>query len=175
MIVIVGSLSARKLNVVASVFERFYPQAHLEVRGCSALSQMPDMPFDRQTLTGARNRAAALSTDTSANYCVGLESGLVERYGLIFEEAWCSILDSSKKECVGYSSGLMVPEVILSLMHQTQLDHSDVMTQVEKQRGDLPNDSWSTYTGGVLQRTISLEEATRNALVQFAPLENSMY
>lgn len=42
-----------------------------------------------------------------------LESGLVERFGQIYEEAWACVISSEMNEYFGYSSGLKVPDSII--------------------------------------------------------------
>lgn len=55
------------------------------------------------------------------------------------------------------------------------MEHCDVMTIIEKEFGNLPNDTWSTYSGGVIIREISLEEAIRNSLIQIVSPDKSFY
>jgi hypothetical protein len=46
---------------------------------------------------------------------------------------------------------------------------------LEEKHGTLPNDTWGSYSGGVLPRTVSLEEALRNALTQVIAPPESFY
>ena len=53
-----------------------------------------------------------------ADYYVGIESGLVERYGPYFEEAWAVIIAGDGKEQIGYSSGLVLPQIVVDELVQ---------------------------------------------------------
>lgn len=175
MKIIIGSGSERKIKMAEKVASQLFPEP-VEVAGYPAKSGVPDTPWDQETCLGAKNRALdAREHRPGADYYLGLESGLIERYGHIYEEAWATVIDQNGKEFYGYSSGLKVPDFILQKMDELKKEHSDVMTIIEEEFGKLPDDSWSTYTGGAILREISLEEALRNALIQVTAPEQSFY
>ena len=174
MKIIVGSTSDRKIKVVERIFKKYFDK-NFSIKGHSALSGVPETPYDKQTFDGAKNRAVDCKKNHKADYYAGLESGLVERYGEIYEEAWACIIDKEGKEYFGYSSGLKLPKYVLQKMKDLDLEHCDAMTIIEKELGSLPNDTWGTYSGGQLIRELSLEEALRNALVQLLPQKTSLY
>lgn len=175
MLIVIGSNSDRKIRITQKIIEQFFPFA-VEVRGYAAVSGVPDTPYDKQTFDGARNRAVDSRINiTDGDFFIGLESGLIERYGHIYEEAWAVVVSNRGKEYCGYSSGLKVPNYILEKMSDLKLDHCDVMTIIEDKFGRLPNDTWGTYSGGAISREISLEEALRNAFIQITASEDSMY
>jgi len=176
MRIIVGTKNIKKIAVVKSVFENFYAENTVIVAGHDADSKMPEAPLDQQTYDGALNRAEACFALGSADYYVGLESGLVERYGHTFEEAWAVIIASSSKKHIGYSSGLMIPNVVVDRMQKGEL-HNNIMAEFDK-LFDLPDDNrdtWSRYTGGSISRIVSLEESLRNALIQNSPSKRNLY
>lgn len=175
MKIIVGSISDRKIKSTLKIAEQLFG-VEVFVEGYKANSGMPDTPFDKQTFEGSRNRALdCFNGNKEFNYVLGLESGLVDRYGHIFEEAWATVIDKNKKEYYGYSSGLKVPDYILKKINELKIEHSDVMTIIEEELGKIPNDTWGTYTGGVLLREVSLEESIRNAFIQISAKEKSFY
>lgn len=55
------------------------------VKGYDVPSDVPDTPHGEEVECGASNRAQALAAE--GVYAVGLESGLVERYGGTYEES----------------------------------------------------------------------------------------
>lgn len=175
MKVIVGSTSKRKIDVVKKVFDQYFSDENLEIISHDSVSGVPNTPYDEQTYIGAKNRASDARQAQSANYYVGLETGMVTRYGILFDEAWACVISKDGNEYFGYSSGLRVPNFILKRMKELTMEHSDAMTIIEKELGDLPNDNSSTYTGGILLRAMSLEEALRNALVQTLPHKTNLY
>lgn len=172
---IIGSISKRKINAAEKIIRQLFNN-NISIIGYNAESQMPDTPYDKQTFDGAKNRALDSKTHiTDKDFYIGLESGLLERYGHIYEEAWAAVITSDGKEYFGYSSGLKVPDYILKRMDELKMEHCDVMTVIEEEFGKLPNDTWGTYSGGALLREISLEEALRNTLIQITAPDNSFY
>lgn len=173
---IIGSSSRRKIEIADKVINQFFAKENISLVDFNAESQMPDTPWDKQTFDGARNRALdAKANNPDCDFYIGLESGLIERYGHIYEEAWVVIIDSSGKEYNGYSSGLKVPDFILKKMDELKMEHSDVMAIIEKDYGELPDDTWGTYSGGTILRAVSLEEALRNAFIQITAPEVGFY
>ncbi|MBI4036995.1 DUF84 family protein [Candidatus Daviesbacteria bacterium] len=174
MKILVGSASQRKINVVKKIFLHYF-NSEIEIIGCDIKSNVPDTPYGEQTFEGAKNRALGCQKSDKADYYVGLESGLVERYGQLFEEAWSYVITKDQKVYIGYSSGLKVPEYIQKRMKDLNKEHSDVMSIIEKELDKVPNDTWGTYSGGVILRDISLEESLRNAIIQLLPHNKSLY
>lgn len=173
---VVGSLSKRKIDIAEKIIKQFFTNEKISIKSFGAKSQMPDTPWDKQTFDGARNRALDSKNNLAErDYYIGLESGLVKRYGHIYEEAWAVVISSNGQEYNGYSSGLKVPDFILKKMDRLKMEHSDVMTIIEKEYGKLSNDTWGTYSGGVIQREISLEEALRNSLIQITCPDTGFY
>jgi non-canonical (house-cleaning) NTP pyrophosphatase len=176
MHIYIGSTSERKIAVVEKVVLSFFPNDDIILKGFAAASGVPETPWDRETYDGARNRALHVRKEyEDADLCIGLESGLIERYGHIFEEAWSVVIDRRGVEYYGYSSGLKVPDYIFAKMNELGLPHSEVMAIIERDHGKLPNDTWGTYSGGLIARTVSLEESLRNALIQVVAPEHSFY
>jgi non-canonical (house-cleaning) NTP pyrophosphatase len=174
MKIILGSASDRKIQVVKKAFEVLVGNSP-EITGFKADSGVPETPYDRQTFDGARNRALHARNAGVADFYIGLETGLVERYGNVYEEAWCVIVSIDGKEYQGYSSGLRLPEYVLGEMKRLNKEHCDVMTILEERHGNLPNDTWGSYSSGMITRENSLEEAVRNALIQVCAPEKSFY
>lgn len=171
-------MSKRKIEVAEKVIRQlFLDTTDIGIEGYEAASGVPETPYDRETFHGAQNRArdAKAHMPAAADYYIGLESGLVERYGHIYEEAWSVVLTADGKEYAGYSSGLKVPDYVLQKMDKLKMGHSEVMTILEQEHGKLPNDTWGNYSGGMLIREVSLEEAIRNALIQIVAPQESFF
>jgi non-canonical (house-cleaning) NTP pyrophosphatase len=173
---LLGSASDRKLETVKHVILSMNIDGN--VKGHEVPSGVPPTPWDADTKTGARNRAInCRQLEPATEMCVGLESGLVIRYGDAYEEAWACVINLSGKEFLGYSSGLRLPQVIVDTMNLTGKGHNDVMRELRQEKGLLgtEKDTWGDYTGGQLLRNTSLEEALRNALIQALASETSLY
>lgn len=176
MKIVIGTKNQKKIDVVESVFKEVFKHPDLEVVAHDARSGVPEAPHDQETYDGAMNRAHECTTVQTADYYVGIESGLVERYGHFFEEAWAVVISKDGVKQIGYSSGLLLPKVVVDRMNSGEL-HNDIMADFDK-KFNLPDDNrdtWSRYTGGYISRRISLEEALRNALIQSVPTERNLY
>ena len=173
---IIGSASERKIKITEEVILELFEDEKIEIKGYAVISGVPDTPYDKQTFDGAKNRALdSRAHGKDADYYIGLESGLIERYGHIYEEAWAAVIDNDGEEFFGYSSGLKVPDYILHRMDELKMGHSDVMTIIEREYGKLQNDTWGTYSGGIIARNVSLKESLRNALIQVVASSKSFY
>lgn len=176
MRIIIGTKNQKKIEVALEVFKSVLNRDDIVVDGVDAQSGVPEAPHDQETYQGARNRAHECYKNGSADYYIGIESGLVERYGSMFEEAWAVIVSSDGVERVGYSSGLMLPKTVVDRMNTGQ-KHNEIMAYFDE-KFNLPadnRDTWSRYTGGNISRQISLEESLRNALIQTVHSERNLY
>lgn len=175
MKIVIGTKSIKKRNSLEKVLDTFFKKGTILLEDFEAESQVSETPWDKETFDGARNRALHCKKEVyGGDYYIGLESGLVERYGHIFEEAWCCVITSDEKEYYGYSSGLKVPDFILHKMDDLKLEHNQVMKILEDE-GSIHKDTWANYSGEVISRSVSLEEALRNAFLQVFATDKSFY
>lgn len=132
MNIVVGTKNKSKIATVSRVMTEFFPQAELIVTGIDVPSGVPDTPRDEETKQGAYNRAQTIYKH-QPGYAIGIESGLVKRYGIWFEEAWaCIIVDDTPY--YGYSSGLTIPTYVLKIMNENDLEHGPHTHQVTTSR-----------------------------------------
>jgi non-canonical (house-cleaning) NTP pyrophosphatase len=103
----VATNNQRKIEITKTVLTEIFPL--IEVVHCQAKSEVSDTPWDDDTVIGAINRAKnALKENPDAELGVGIETGLREKLGKIFEETWCCIVDREGNEFVGFASGNVV-------------------------------------------------------------------
>lgn len=170
MKIIVGTTSKIKLRALEEVLEQFIsiikPVVECTLLPYEVESLVPDTPFAHETYRGAKNRAKALLDrhNSEGDLYVGLESGLLDREGQIFEECWCVILTLDGKEYKAYSSGLMLPEHVIEGMRAGKT-HIEVLNELSKDFGGSSKDTWSLYSKGALSRVEGIKEAFRNALL----------
>lgn len=173
---LIGTQNSEKVASFTKVLKEITSE-ECTVEGIDAPSGFGETPLDEQTKRGAQNRAEYLSKKYQSDLYVGLESGLVQRYGDTFEEAWCCIIKDSV-QYLGYSSGLVIPKVLLRKMQQEGLEHFEAL-RTNEIRDLLPikdrKDTWANYSAQMLVRSISFEEAFRNCLVQIFAPSDSMY
>lgn len=170
MNIILGTTSKIKKQALISILEQ-YQEIMPFLKDCKVIpyeveSSVPTTPYNSQTLQGARNRVKALFRRFPARgeLFVGLESGLAEREGMLFEECWCVIVDKREQEHIGYSSGLILPTHITTEMEKG-ISHPDALKKIAERMGFNHRDTWSVYSHGKLSRTESIKEAFRNALL----------
>lgn len=176
MKVIIGTKNQKKIDVASRIFKDILKTQDVIVDGYNAQSGVPEAPHDHETYLGALNRATECRNVGEADYYIGIESGLVKRYGNMFEEAWAVVMAHDGSLMVGYSSGLMLPKAVVDRMNAGR-KHNEVMAHFDKEF-NLPDDNrdtWSRYTGGNISRQVSLEEALRNALIQIVHSEHNLY
>lgn len=178
MKIAVGTKNPNKVKTVIKVVQTTLKLSadKIEIESVDVSSGVPEAPHDRETFDGAVNRARGVMEVLTADLYIGIESGLVERYGTYFEEAWTVVIAQNGDQRIGYSSGLMLPPIVVERMRAGE-KHNDIMKYYDE-LFELPpdnRDTWSRYTGGNISRVISLEEALRNALIQTVPANNNLY
>ncbi|HMR73091.1 MAG TPA: DUF84 family protein, partial [Candidatus Saccharibacteria bacterium] len=87
----IGTRNQNKIARVKSVVEALLSDEVI-ANGHDVESGVLDAPLDEQTYIGAKNRAESCNKLDEADYYIGLESGLVERYDQWFEEAWAVVI-----------------------------------------------------------------------------------
>lgn len=170
---IIGTKNKRKISIAEKVFAQYFPELTVDLQGIDIDSGVPGSPRDEETKVGAYNRALAAAK--GADYGIGIESGMVQRYDMWFEEAWACVVYNGKPH-FGYSSGLPIPRHVLEVMAENDFRHGLAMRLIlERLERPDERDTWGTYSGKLILRDISLAEALRNALVQTVPAKDSLY
>lgn len=173
MNVVIGTKNKKKVAIAAKVLAEYFPEVEIDIQGIDIDSGVSGSPRDEETKTGAENRARTAAT--SADYGIGIESGMVERYGMWFEEAWACVVHEDKTY-FGYSSGLPIPLHVLKVMRENDFRHGLAMRLIlEKLERPDERDTWGTYSDKLILRDVSLQEALRNALIQTIASEQSLY
>lgn len=150
------------------------------MQGCTVSSNVAATPRGEETKQGAINRAVnSKSKKANSDIYIGIESGLVKRYGDWYEEVWVAIYYKNNLY-TAYSSGIKLPVSISSKLKSDVSNHPELMDVLrQKNNIDICSewgvDTWGNYTGTLVNRNIGLEEAIRNALVQIFPGEKSFY
>lgn len=176
MNILVGTKNQKKIDIVKNLFDEIWVSSDVVVTKHDAQSLVPEAPHGKDIYLGALNRASECLMIGNYNYYVGIESGLVERYGNTFEETWAIVIDSNEKAYVGYSSGLLLPNLVTERMNGGE-KHDEIMSDLDVKLQLDPNnrDTWSRYSNGKISRSVSIEEALRNALIQLDVHKNTLY
>lgn len=176
----VGTTNKRKLKAVESVFTEINIHRDFEVIGFDVKSNVSETPFEEKTILGALNRAKSVhEAHPEQDMYFGIESGIVNRYGDLYEEVWVVAI-YEKNVYSAYSSGIKLPNIVINELTKDVQNHPEVMEKLRTELNidichTLGVDTWGNYTGNIIPREIGLKEAVRNTLVQIFPNDNSFY
>ena len=121
----VGSLNPVKIEAVRTVMEKIYGQVRIFAN--DAPSEVPEQPFGDETPTGAKNRAKnAINGHTLS---VGIEAGVFEMMGTLYDVQYCAILDKDGRYTIGMGSGFRYPDKVVELV-RNGMTVGDAMKEV---------------------------------------------
>lgn len=112
--VAVGTRNELKLHAVRNIFSNIYED--IEFLKLPVDSGVSPQPWDEETITGAKTRAAtALNLADDAHFGVGIEAGLLwnEQAQNYYDVQYCAIQDRGGRVTTGHGSGFYYPEIIL--------------------------------------------------------------
>ncbi|MCL2142643.1 MAG: inosine/xanthosine triphosphatase [Methanomassiliicoccaceae archaeon] len=156
----VGSLNPVKVEAVRTVMERLF--GSVRIIPVRAESGVPEQPFGDDTCKGAVNRAkAALGGHSMA---VGIEAGVFEMYGHLYDVQHCAVIDKKGIITVGMSSGFRYPDKVADLV-RGGMKVSDAMAAVYgSSRGDKEG-AVGTLSKGLLDRKALTEQSITAAMI----------
>ncbi|MBQ3684975.1 MAG: inosine/xanthosine triphosphatase [Candidatus Methanomethylophilaceae archaeon] len=112
--VAVGSANRVKVEAVRSVLARIY--GDVRVTPMDVPSGVPPQPFESDVRRGSENRArAALPGHDMA---VGIEAGVFEMEGGLYDIQHCTIIDRDGKLTHGQGSGFRYPDTVADLVRK---------------------------------------------------------
>jgi inosine/xanthosine triphosphatase len=168
MKIAVGSKNPVKIACVQQAFEKVFPDTTWEVEGIDVVSGVSDQPMsDKESITGARNRAKKALESLGADYGVGLEGGLQEIEGNWFDAGWIVVVDKEGNEGIGSTIRMMTPEKMMHLIKQgMELGHvNDKLFGLENSKhGD---GHFGLMTNGAITRTDGYRDGVIAALARF--------
>jgi len=171
MRIIVGSSNPVKIDSVEEAFKKYFPNS--EVVGTEIDSGVSEQPMSElETINGARQRAhTALKSDPGARYGVGIEGGVTEVEGKMFECAWVTIVDRAGTE--GLAGGLYfeLPDKIASEIRKggelgPLMDQFTGKTNVKQGSGAI-----GIFTKGELDRKSAYVQIVLSGLIKFVSPE----
>ncbi|MCQ2086168.1 MAG: inosine/xanthosine triphosphatase [archaeon] len=112
MDIAVGSLNFVKIEAVREVMERIY--GDVRIFAVSVDSGVPEQPFEEETERGAKNRAKACIGNHTLG--VGIEAGVFDRYGFLYDIQHCAVVDKDGGITTGLGPGFRYPNEISELV-----------------------------------------------------------
>lgn len=117
--VFIGSLNPVKIACVEKAFSQSFPDQKFEFIGKGVESGVSDQPMsDKETYTGARNRAERLKkSEPDGCYWIGVEGGVDELHNRMHAYAWMVVLNR-QFEGEARTATFQLPPPIVDLIHQ---------------------------------------------------------
>lgn len=167
MKIVVGSRNPVKINAVEEVVRELYGK--VEVIGVEVESGVDDQPrTDEETIAGARRRAReAIQIVEGARMGFGMEGGVYEQDGVLFESAWCAVVDHTGREGLGGGLRFELPEKVAEKIRAGG-ELGPVMNEfldrrnVKKQEGAV-----GVLTKGKITRTSGYRDLVYLAMMKF--------
>ncbi|KKU62839.1 hypothetical protein A2972_03985 [Candidatus Amesbacteria bacterium RIFCSPLOWO2_01_FULL_47_33] len=155
----VGTKNGKKIDVFTKIITARFPEK-VDVVEYPAKSEVTDTPWDEDTFKGAKNRANnSLKSSPDCDYGVGIETGLLDRYGQLIEETWCCITGKEGKVYLGYASGNVIDNEISKRIIKN--NGSKILEVL-----DSVSSSWNPWSGNPMIRQESLTCAIKIAVSQ---------
>lgn len=170
LLIVVASTSPAKVDAVRAAIDRI---AKIDItfqkttlRTLSAGGVAPAMPMsDRETLAGARSRAAAAAQTATAPFlAIGLEGGLSEE-PLVTLTSWVAVTDGTRW---GFGSGgrIALPDAIVQQVKAGR-ELGDVIDEMAGANIRGTRGAWGWLTRDLVGRRQALLTATLAALAPF--------
>lgn len=168
MKICVGSNNPVKVGAVRDAFGQYYPEC--EVIGNKVDSGIAEQPMsEEETVRGATNRAiAALEY---ADFGVGLEGGVTTIGGVMFECAWCVVVDKSGRKGVGGGLYFELPKKVADLISAGG-ELGPIMNQLTGEENvKEKSGAIGIFTKGKLDRKTAYVQLVTSALIKFVSPE----
>ena len=162
-----GSTNPVKVKATKEAFESFFNKK-IEVEGIKVDSGVPEQPWgEEETIRGAGNRARKSLKIEGADYGVGLEGGVMEIEGKLFECAWVVIEDRFGKKGLGGGLYFELPDRVAELIRKGGelgpiMDELTKEKDVKKKGGAI-----GIFTKGALTRKQAYVHLVLQALVKW--------
>ena len=124
MKILIGSKNEGKIEGARCAFSEYFDDVNVE--GFAVNSNVPNQPVDKDIYLGARNRVDNLikyasENNISADYFLGVESGITNLLGKWMIMNVAVIKDKSGYESWGTSQGFPVPDKYIDEIIKTEL------------------------------------------------------
>jgi inosine/xanthosine triphosphatase len=162
--VAVGSTNPVKISATKNVFKQVYGLL-AEIISVEVDPGVSHTPFgEDQIVKGAINRAIKAIRSTNAEFGVGMEGGIVEKFGKYFLTGWCAIVDKNGYISLASSVYLPLPKKFVDVVKQGKelglvLEEYTGIKDIKKKEGAI-----GVLTSGYKDRLSAWESALIYAL-----------
>ena len=168
MKIIVGSNNPVKIGAVVEGFMQYYPDC--EVIGKQVYSGISEQPMsEEETVRGATNRAVAALEH--GDFGVGLEGGVTTIGGVMFECAWCVVIDKNGRKGVGGGLYFELPKKVADLISAGG-ELGPIMNKLTGEENvKEKSGAIGIFTKGKLDRKTAYIQLVTSALIKFVSPE----
>ncbi len=167
--IIVASTNPVKVTATKIAFEKMFPSESFVIEGVSVSSDVSAQPMTtEEAVRGARNRVTNAKTHSpEADFWVGIEGGVDELDGEMWEAAWTVIMSADGRIGKGRSVTFFLPPEITALIKEGKElgDAADIV--FKKNNSKQINGTIGLLTDDVIDRTQFCADGVCVALVPF--------
>ena len=174
--VLIGSENSVKVESARQSFSKFFKP--VDIKGFSVDSGVPAQPFNEDTFTGAKNRAAHVKRindeqHLNANFFVGIEGGILQLHNRWFQFSVICILDTQHRDSFGTTGLYELPDwIIEKLLAGGELGY--VIDELAQDSNTKEKQSALGFlTNGEVDRLQNNTQAITFALIPF--FQDSLY
>ncbi|MFA6269833.1 MAG: inosine/xanthosine triphosphatase [Candidatus Paceibacterota bacterium] len=162
MKIAVGTTSGLKVRALKNALDNIQIEANvLPVKADSGISKQP---FGYgEMIIGAKNRAQQALDETSSDFTVGIENGLVEIEGNYFDIACIYIKTKANDESITFSSGISIPDWVIEEIKERDTEGGEITKRLS---GDSEKDTGKYFSGGMIKREDILSQAIQIAFAK---------
>lgn len=163
----VGSSNPVKIGAVEGAFKKYWPEC--EVVGVEVSSGVDEQPrSEEETIRGAENRAKNCIGE--ADYGVGLEGGVCEINGEMFECAWTCVVDKFGNTGLGGGLYFELPKKVAERIKKGE-ELGPIMEEIMKFDVKRTSGAIGVFTKGQLDRKQAYVQIVLSALIKFVSPE----
>lgn len=132
MKIVIGSMNPIKEAAVRQAFGLIFPDVNFLFQGVNAHSNVGDQPLSHgEIYEGALNRVRhSKELNIEGDYYVGLEGGVEEIEGELYNFGWVIIESKEEKRGAGRTVSFVIPNLIRDLMKKEGIELSQAADQI---------------------------------------------
>lgn len=162
MKIAIGTRSELKVRALRNALANIKIEA--EVLTLKTDSGISKQPFGyTEMMVGAKNRAREAMSETSSDFTVGIENGLVEIEGSYFDIACIFIKSKENDESVTFSSGISIPNWVIEEIKEKGTEGGEITQRLS---GESEKDTPKYFSGGMIKREDILSQAIQIAFAK---------
>jgi len=157
----VGSDNPVKVHAVENVMRRIFTDVH--VIPCRTQASVPQEPWDDEVERGAIERARR--SIGRNDFGVGVEAGIFEHNGLLYDVQFCAVVDKMDRVTLGHGPGFLYPPSVAAKLREGGTVGEAFHDLYGQERTGRGQGAIGFLTHGLLTRAELTEQAVIAAMV----------